>query len=180
MAMLDFLLNNRELATAVASVIVAVLGLFTALLKRNTTHTIRRETVVPVLSSPGDERSPRSWGASAIELAPGVSVVGEYLCVQDNTLQRSQVTSVTLGRGIGGLAALLAVPLLGFLALGAWGSGERGAAALLGVFALAGAVVTSMKNVYVVTPQGSRRIAKSLFPGEAKKVRNEILRWRSG
>jgi len=107
-------------------------------------------------------------------------VVGEYLCVQNDSLHRSQVTSVTLGRGVNGSAAVLAVPLLGFLALGAWSSGEHGGATLLGVFALMGAVVASMKNVYVVTPQGSRRIAKSLFPGEANRVRNELLSWRSG
>jgi hypothetical protein len=70
--------------------------------------------------------------------------------------------------------------LLGFLALGAWGSGEHGGAGLLGALALPGAVVASMKNVYVGTPRGARRIAKSLFPGEANKLRNEILRWLSG
>jgi hypothetical protein len=43
-----------------------------------------------------------------------------------------------------------------------------------------GALVASMKNVYLVTPQGSRRIAKSLFPGEAHKMRDKILSWRSG
>jgi hypothetical protein len=37
-----------------------------------------------------------------------------------------------------------------------------------------------MKNVYLVTPQGPRRVAKSLFPGEANRLRNEILSWRSG
>jgi hypothetical protein len=50
---------------------------------------------------------------------------------------------------------------------------------LLGVFALLGALVASMKNVYVVNPQGPRRIAKSLFPYEANKMRNAILDWRS-
>jgi hypothetical protein len=180
MAMIDFLLNNRDLVAAVASVLVAVLGLCTALLKRNTSHTIRHETVVAVPPSRGGGSSPRPGAASTIDLVPGVSVVGEYLCVQNDSLHRSQVTGVTLGRGVSGVTALLAVPFLAFLALGAWGSGEQGGATLLVVFALVGAVVAPMRNVYVVTPQGSRRIAKSLFPGEAKRVRNEILRWRSG
>jgi hypothetical protein len=178
--MTDFLLNNRDLVTAVASVIVAILGVFTALLKRNTSRTIRHETVIDVPSLRGGGRSPRPGAASAVELAPGISVVGEYLCVQNDSIHRPQVMGVTMGRGVSGVAALLAVPLLGFLALGAWGSGEHGGATLLGVFALLGAVVASMKSVYVVTPRGPRRIAKSLFPGEANKVRNEILSWRSG
>ena len=178
--MIDLLLNNRDLVAAVASVLVAVLGLVTALLKRNTSHTIRHETVVAAPSARDGGSNPGPGAASAVDLAPGVSVVGQYLCVQNDSLHRSQVTGVTLGRGVSGVTALLAVPFLGFLALGAWGSGEHGGAILLGVFALLGAVVTPMKNVYVVTPQGPRRIAKSLFPGEANQVRNEILRWRSG
>jgi hypothetical protein len=178
--MIDLLLNNRDLVAAVASVLVAILGLVTALLKRNTSHTIRHETVTAVPAVPGGGSSPHLGTASAVDLTPGVSVVGAYLCVQNDSLHRSQVTNVTLGRGFSSIAALLAVPCLGFLALGAWGSGEHGGATLLGVFALLGVVVAPMQNVYVVTPQGTRRIAKSLFPGEAKRVRNEILRWRSG
>src|SRR5262249_31168745 len=165
---------------AAASVIVAALGLLTALLKRNTSHTIRHETVLDVPSSRGDGRSLRPQAASGLAITPGVSVVGEYLCAGNDSLHRSQVTGVSLGRGTAGAAALLAVPLLGLLALGAWGSGEHGSAALLGVFALLGAAVAPMKNVYVATPRGPRRIAKSLFPGEANRVRNAILRWRSG
>jgi hypothetical protein len=107
-------------------------------------------------------------------------MVGEYLCVGNDSLHRSQVTGVTLARGFSGVTALLAAPLLGFLALGAWGNGEHGGATLLSVFALLSAVVAPMKNVYVGTPLGTRRIAKSLFPGEARKLRDEILRWRSG
>jgi hypothetical protein len=178
--MIDFLQNNRDLVAAIASVIVAVFGLFTALAKRNTSHTIRHETVVDVPSAAGAGRIPRPGTASAVDLVPGVSVVGDYLSVQNDSLHRSQVTSVTLGRGINSLTALLAFPILALLALGAWNSGEHGGAILLGVFAFMGAVVASMKNVYVVTPQGSRRITKSLFPGEANKVRNAILSWRSG
>jgi hypothetical protein len=87
---------------------------------------------------------------------------------------------VALGRGVNGAAALLAAPVLGLLSLGAWGGGDRGIAIGLGVAALVGAAVASMKNVYLVTPPGPRRIAKSLFPGEANRLRNEILRWRSG
>jgi hypothetical protein len=177
--MLDYLLNNRDLVAALASVIVAVLGLFTALLKRNTSHTIRHESVVDVPSSRSGGTSPRPGAVSTVDLMPGVSVVGQYLCVQNDSIHRSQITSVRLGRSVGGIAALLAVPLLFFLALGAWGSGEYGGATLLGVFALLGAVVASMKNVYAVTPQGPRRIAKSLFPAEANKLRNAILGWRS-
>jgi hypothetical protein len=180
MAVIDFLLNNRDLVAAAASVIVAALGLLTALLKRNTSHTIRHETVVAAPSPRGGGRSPRPGAASAAPLAPGVSVVGEYLCVRNDSIHRSQVTGVRLGRGAGGVAALLAAPLLGFLALGAWGSREYGGATLLGLFALMGAVVAPMKNVYVETPRGARLIAKSLFPAEARKVRDEILSWRSG
>ena len=178
--MIDFLLTNRDLVAAVASVIVAVLGLLTALIKRNTSHTIRHETVVDAPSSQSGSRSPRPGVGAAVDLTPGVSVVGQYLCVHNDSIHRSQISSVMLGRSVSGIAALLAVPLLCFLALGAWGSGEHGGATLLGVFALLGAVVASMKNVYVVTLQGQRRIAKSLFPGEANKVRNAILGWRSG
>jgi hypothetical protein len=178
--MLDFLSQNRELAAAVASVAVAVLGVVTALLKRNTSHTVRHETVIDVPALRGGGGSSRPGPARSNDLAPGVSVVGEYLCVQNDSVHRSQVTGVTLGRGVNGVAALLAAPALGFLALGAWGGGDRGIAVGLGAAALVGATVASMKNVYLVTPQGPRRVAKSLFPGEANRLRNEILSWRSG
>jgi hypothetical protein len=178
--MIDFLSKNRELAVAIASVIVAVLGVVTAWLKRNTSHTIRHETIVDVPSLRGGGRSSRLGAAPSDDLTPGVSVVGDYLCVNTESFHRSQVTGVTVGRGLNGLTALLAVPVLGVLALGAWGSGEYGAAIGLSVAALLGAVVAAMKNVCVVTPQGSRRIAKSLFPGEANKLQKQILSWRSG
>jgi hypothetical protein len=180
MAMIDFLVNNRELVAAIASVIVAALGVVTALLKRNTSHTIRHETVVDTPSSRVGGRGLRPGSASSVDLVPHVSVVGDYLCVQNDSIHRSQVTNVSIRRSVNGIVALLAAPLLGFLALGAWTNGERGGASLLGVFALVGAFVASMKCVYVTTPQGSRLIAKSLFPGGANKLRNEILSWRSG
>jgi hypothetical protein len=173
MAMIDFLRNNRELIAAAASVVVAVLGVVTALLKRNTSHTIRHETIV-------DAPSPLARRATSDDLSPNVSVVGEFLCVKNDSFHRSQITGVTLGRGINGMVAMVAAPVFGILAVGAWSSGEYGIAILLGVFALMGTLVASMKGVYLVTPQGSRRIAKSLFPGEANKMRKAILRWRSG
>jgi hypothetical protein len=156
-ATIDFLVNNRELAAAIASVIVAALGVVTALLKRNTSHTIRHEMVVDALSSRVGGRSLRPGSASAVDLVPGVSVVGDDA-----------------------VDALLAAPLLVLLALGAWTNGKRGGATLLGVFALMSALVASMKNVYVATPQGFRCIAKSLFPGGANRLRKELLIWRSG
>src|SRR5262249_23748362 len=110
--MLDYLLNNRDLVAAVAPVIVAVLGLLTALLKRNTSHTIRHESVVDVPSSRSGGRSPYPGAVSTVDLIPGVSVVGQYLCVQNDSIHRSQITSVRLGRSASGISALLAVPLL--------------------------------------------------------------------
>lgn len=175
--MIDFLRNNRELITAVASVLVAFLGVVTALLKRNTSHTIRHETIVDAPSV--DALLPLARRATSDDISPDVSVVGEFLCVQNDSFRRSQITGVTLGRGINGMVALVAAPLFGILAAGAWSSGEYGIAILLGVFALMGALVVPMKNVYLMTPQGSRRIAKSLFPGQAKKMRKDILSWRS-
>jgi hypothetical protein len=77
------------------------------------------------------------------------------------------------------MVALVAAPLLAILAVGAWSSGEYGIAIVFGVYALMGALVAPMKNVYLMTPQGSHRIAKSLFPGKANKMRKEILSWRS-
>jgi hypothetical protein len=177
--MLDFLSKNRELAAAVASVIVAILGVVTALLKRNTSHTIRHETVIDASPVTGDGNLTRRGAAPPAGLTPGVSVAGDFLCVQNDSFHRSQVMGVTLGRGANGVTALLAVPVLGFLALGAWGSGDHGIAIGLGVAAFIGAAVASMKNVYLVTPQGPRRIARSLFPGEANRLRQEILAWRS-
>jgi hypothetical protein len=174
---MDFLRTNRELAAAIASVIVAILGLLTALLKRNTSHTIRHETVVsapPPLSGTGP------IGRASADLTPGVTVVGEYLCVGNDSLHRSQVSNVTLARGMNGVISLAAVPVFGFLALGAWGSGDHSMGIILGIVALIGGAMASMKNVYVTTPQGTRRIAKSLFPGEANKLRTAILSWRSG
>jgi hypothetical protein len=178
--MLDFLSKNRELAGAVASVVVAVLGVVTALLKRNTSHTVRHETVIdapPALV--GGNRSRRGAALPGV-LTPGVSVAGDFLCVQNESIHRSQVLGVTLGRGVNGIVALVAVPLLGFLALGAWGGGDYGVAVGLGVAAFIGATAASMKDVYLVTPQGPRRAARSLFAGEANRLRDEILTWRSG
>jgi hypothetical protein len=174
--MIDFLRDNRELAAAIASVIVAILGVITALLKRNTSHTIRHETVVNVPTAPG---TGRVRGASA-DIMPGISVAGDYLCVGNDSLHRTHIVNVTLGRGINGVIALLAAPAFGILALGAWSSGDRSRGMILGAVAFVGVVMASMKNVYVVTPQGARRIAKSLFPGEANRLRTEILSWRSG
>jgi hypothetical protein len=170
--MIDFLRDNRELIAAVASVLVAILGIVTALLKRNTSHTIRHETIV-------DAPSPLARRVTSDDLSPDVSVVGEFLCVKNDSFRRSQITGVTLGRGINGMVALVAAPLFGILAVGAWSRGEYGIAILLGVYALVGALVAPMMNVYLMTPQGSRRIAKSLFPGKANKMRKEILSWRS-
>ncbi len=172
MVMIDFLRNNRELIAAVASVIVAVLGVVTALLKRNTSHTIRHETIV-------DVPSPLARRATSDNLSRDVCVVGGFLCVKNDSFRRSQITGVRLGRGINGRVAMVAAPVFGILAVGAWSSGEYGVAILLGVLALMGALVASMQNVYLVTAQGPRRIAQSLFPGEANEMRKAILRWRS-
>ena len=109
-----------------------------------------------------------------------MAVAGNFLCIQNDSIHRSQVLGVTLGRGVNGIVALAAVPLLGFLAVGAWGSGDTGFAFGLGVAAFVGAAVASMKSVYVVTPQGLRLVARSQFPGEANRIRHAILTWRSG
>jgi hypothetical protein len=135
---------------------------------------------LPALPAAAKRSRSRRAAAPPGGLTPGVSVAGDFLCVQNDSFHRSQVLGVTLGRGVNGTAALVAVPLLGFLALGAWGSGEYGIAVGLGVAAFIGAAVASMKSVYVVTPQGPRLVARSLFPGEANRLQQEILTWRSG
>jgi hypothetical protein len=177
--MIDFLVKNRELVVAIASVIVAILGVVAALLKRNTSHTIRHETVTHPSASPNSGTS-RQTTATSENRATGVSIAGDFLCVGNDTIHRSQITGVTLGRGFSGAVSLVAAPLFALLALGGWTNGDYGIAIMLGVMALMGASVASMKNVYVTTPQGPRRIGKSLFPGEADRMRREILSWRSG
>jgi hypothetical protein len=177
--MLDFLLKNRELAAAIASVIVAVLGVFTALLKRNTSHTIRHEIATDFPSSQGGRRTARRGGSVSPDLASGVSIAGDYLCVGNDSFHRSQITGVALRMGLGGGFAMLMVLPVGLLALGAWGSGDRGTGAIMIVVALLCLARASMKSVYLSTPRGSRRIARNLFPGRANTIRQEILWWMS-
>ncbi len=174
--MIDFVMKNRELAAAAASVVVALLGVVTAVLKRNTSHTIRHETAAPVASSRGGTTA---RPGAALNRIGGIAIAGDFLCVGNESIHRSQVTGVTLGRGFGAAVSMLAAPLFGLLALGGWTSGDHGIAIMLGIAALMGAVSASMKNVYITTAVGRRRVAKSLFPGEADRVRRELLAWRS-
>jgi hypothetical protein len=133
-------------------------------------------------SSTGGRRSAAGGGGAGRsgDITPGVSIVGDYLCVKNDSYHRSQVGGVTLRMGMNNVLSVVGVVFFGFCALGFWSDGHHGASIGCGAAALVGAMVASMKSVYLVTPQGARRIAKSLFPGEANKVRREILSWRSG
>ncbi|HEY7117263.1 MAG TPA: hypothetical protein VH475_11785, partial [Tepidisphaeraceae bacterium] len=109
--MIDFIQKNRELAVAVCSVIVAIVGLFTAWMKRNTSHTIRHETVVsaPSSSAGGIPASSRAGATASGDITPGVSIVGDYLCVRNDSYHRSQVGGVMLRMGINNFVSMLGV-----------------------------------------------------------------------
>jgi hypothetical protein len=174
--MIEFIKEN----TWNVPLLVAVIGLLAAIIKRKKVIVHRHETAPqPGTDTAQSNASPQQRNTANTEIYKGVNTVGEFLCIGNDSIHRSTILNVKIAftgmTVLGGPFMLLLG--LGFLtdmedaSIGDWIA--PAICILLGLFGM------NFRRVSVQTTQGSKVIAKDATSGEAKKIRDQLLRWLS-